>query len=170
MFIRKSLAKRVGKTDDYTFRLVKSVREGERLRQKTLLNLGCDFDVPKPHGRELVRIIKDKLSGMTARFDDDPELVSPAEPLVRRLRPTGYQQQPTSEMGTAAQVRLDSVAIDDTRSVGCERLCLAALSALKFKDILSPCFAKSHCINEYRTDKHHSLESAMPVLARHFVL
>ncbi len=80
--------------------------------------------------------VDDQKYGMTARFDDGPELVSPAETLVRRLRPTGYQQQPTSEMGTAAQVGLDSVAIDDTRSVGCERLCLAALSALKFKDIL----------------------------------
>ena len=46
MFIRRTKTRTVGTQDHYfTFRLVKSVRLGDKVRQRTLLNLGAHFDL-----------------------------------------------------------------------------------------------------------------------------
>ena len=53
MFIRRTKTRTVGTQDHYfTFRLVRSVRLGDKVRQRTLLNLGAHFDLPaKRSGR-----------------------------------------------------------------------------------------------------------------------
>ena len=50
----------------YTYRLVESVRAGERVRQRTLLNLGRHFDVPREQWAALSQHIDDLVNGQRA--------------------------------------------------------------------------------------------------------
>jgi len=136
MFIRRTITRRVGKTDCQSFRLVHPVREGDRVRQKTLLNPGSAFTVPKPQWRGLVATIDDQLAGTAALSEPDPDLVAVATGIVQKLRRLGYAAPKTPAMGPAEEIVLDSVQCDDARSVGCERLCLEALPVLNLIPIL----------------------------------
>lgn len=52
MYIRRTTIKsRHTGEPYYTYRLVETVREGERIRQRTLLNLGRHFEVPRAQRR-----------------------------------------------------------------------------------------------------------------------
>ena len=52
MFIRRTTIKsRESGEPYYTYRLVESVRSGAGVRQHTVLNLGRNFEVPRPNGR-----------------------------------------------------------------------------------------------------------------------
>lgn len=66
MYIRRTAIKsrRTGEPY-YTYRLVESVREGERVRQRTLLNLGRHFDVPHEQWTALAQRIEQLVSGQS---------------------------------------------------------------------------------------------------------
>ena len=58
-----------------------------------------------------------------------------AEDLVRRLHARGFQpgrQAATARDDRSATVDLDTLDQEDSRSVGCERICLQALEELGF--------------------------------------
>ena len=57
MFIRRTKTRSAQGHDYFTFRLVESVRIGDKVRQRTLLNLGSDFSLPKSQWSELVGAI-----------------------------------------------------------------------------------------------------------------
>ena len=57
MFIRRTLTRRTGGQGYHSYRLVPSERDGDKVRQRTLLNLGSDFDLPKEAWPELCRRI-----------------------------------------------------------------------------------------------------------------
>ena len=118
-------------------RLVKSLRVGRKVQQKTLLNLGANFVIPKAQWAELVEIIKAKLAGNEFLFEPAPELTATAEAIVQKLRSREVVQAADDAlMGDTANVQLDSLEMDDGRSVGCERLALEALGSLRFSEAL----------------------------------
>ena len=113
-----------GKT--YTsYRLVESVRVGNKVNRTVLLNLGSSFDVPKEDWKELVSIVSDKLSGTSRLFESSPFLESQGESIVARLR----DRQGESEQ-ILDQVDLSSLRHESCVSVGNERLAMHALSLL----------------------------------------
>ena len=64
MYIRRTTIKsRQTGEPYYTYRLVESIREGERVRQRTLLNLGRYFEVPRAQWAALVQRIEHLLGG-----------------------------------------------------------------------------------------------------------
>ena len=118
-------------------RLVKSLRVGRKVQQKTLLNLGAHFAIPKAQWAELVEIIKAKLAGNEFLFEPAPELTATAEAIVQKLRSREVVQAADEAlMGDTANVQLDSLEMDNGRSVGCERLALEALGSLRFSEAL----------------------------------
>ena len=115
------------------------------MKQKTLLNLGATLPIPKHRWPELVEIIEAELVRNQSHFAPDPELAEAAEAIVRRLRGRAMAAAETEEAATSAAetvnddtatIRLNSVEIENARSVGCERLALSSLDALGFRDIL----------------------------------
>ena len=62
MFIRRTSTRRSGE-HYHTFRLVRSVRSGSKVRQRTLLNLGRHFDVAPCDWPSLCRRIDELLTG-----------------------------------------------------------------------------------------------------------
>ena len=105
MFIRATRTHLVGGQPGYSYRLVRSVRQDGKVRQKTLLNLGTDFSLPRALWPHLTRLTEDLLSGQAPLLAAEPEVL-------------------------VATVRLDSLAHDHRRSVGAERLALQALDDL----------------------------------------
>ena len=137
MFIRRVQTRpRPGSDEPYaSFRLVRNERSGRAVRQVTLLNLGAAFDVPRARWPQLVQLIENCLSHQLPDPPPDPDLLARAESLAEALRARGFGQPepPGSDLAT---VNLDSLAHSHDRSVGCERLALAALDTLGFRDAL----------------------------------
>ena len=68
---------------------------------------------------------------MSSSSSPAPELAAAAESIVQRLR-SRELEKPTDESldGDTAHIKLDSVEMDNARSVGSERLALGSLEAL----------------------------------------
>ena len=138
MFIRRTSIKsrRTGEPY-YTYRLVESVRNHTRVRQRTLLNLGRHFRVPRAQWGPLAQRIEALLSGQLDLMPDalDPQWESVAQEYAARLlRDRGEMHSPTS--GTPAdeadyqRVDLASLDLIRPRSVGVEHVALGALREL----------------------------------------
>ena len=137
MYIRETLTRRIANKTYRSVRLVESRRVGSKVQQKTLLNLGASFPIPKLQWAELVEIIEVKLAGNEFLFEPAPKLAAAAESIVQRLR-SRELEKPTDESldGDTAHIKLDSVEMDNARSVGSERLALASLEALDLPGVL----------------------------------
>ena len=108
-----------------------------KVQQKTLLILGASFAIPKAQWAELVEIIEAKLAGNEFLFEPTPELAAAAESIVQRLRSRELEKPTDGSLdGDTAHIKLDSVEMDNTHSVGSERLALASLEALDFPGVL----------------------------------
>ena len=137
MYIRETLTRRTANNTYRSVRLVEGRRVGRKVQQKTLLNLGTGFSIPKAQWPELVEINEAKLAGNEYLFEPAPELAAAAESIVQRLR-SRELEKPTDESldGDTAHIKPDSVEMDNGRSAGSERLALGALIALGLPGVL----------------------------------
>ena len=137
MYIRETLTRRTANNTYRSVRLVEGRRVGRKVQQKTLLNLGTGFSIPKAQWPELVEIIESKLAGNEYLFEPAPELAATAESIVQRLR-SRELEKPTDVLksldGDTAHIKLNSVEMNNGRSAGSERLALGALDALGLCD------------------------------------
>ena len=120
-------------------RLSRSVRIGDKVRQESLLNLGVDYPVPKEQWRDVVLVTEVLLAGQRPMLAVPPDIEAAAEDLVRRLRTQGLappRAETPGRDGAVATVDLDSLEHEDSRSAGGERVCLAGLAELGFRDLL----------------------------------
>ena len=137
MFISQTTTRRTANKTYRSVRLVESRRVGRKVQQKTLLNLGAHFAIPKAQWAELVEIIEARLAGNEFLFEPAPELTATAEAIVQKLRSREMVQAADDAlMGDTANVQLDSLEMDNGRSVGCERLALEARESLRFSEAL----------------------------------
>ena len=135
MFIRATKTHSVGGQPGYSCRLVQSVRCGAAVQQKTLLNLGTDYAVPRALWADVAAHAERLLRGQSALFEVAHEVRLAAEDLVRRLRARGFaSEQPAAEQPVSVQ--LHTLAHCDARSVGGERLALQALQQLRLPALL----------------------------------
>ena len=132
MYIRRTTIKsRQTGEPYYTYRLVESIREGGRVRQRTLLNLGRHFEVPRAQWGALVQRIEHLVGGqqdlMPAYLDAQWEEAAQryAAQLIRA-------RASVDESGSGAgadyhTVDVDSLELLRPRSVAIEHVALAAL-------------------------------------------
>ena len=135
MFIRATKTHSVRGQPGRSFRLVQTQRRGSAVHQKTLLNLGTDYPVPRADWPAVTRLAKDLLAAQDPLLSAPAHIRAAAEDLVRRLRARGFAADAASD-NPVATVRLDSLQHVDARSVGGERLCLHALDQLRFRALL----------------------------------
>lgn len=139
MFIRKTTTRRSATGEAYTtFRLVSSVREGAKVRQQTILNLGSDFDLPQKDWAILCDRIESILSGRL-RLLPLPENIEALAQRHAALIATGKKQIQQAPVGNAPEfhdVDINSLEMVRPRAVGVEHASLAALKWLRFDDIL----------------------------------
>ena len=139
MYIRATKTHTKGGKPAFSYRLSRSVRIGDKVRQETLLNLGVDFPVPRERWRDVVLVTEVLLAGQRPMLPVPAEVEAAAEDLVRRLRAAGLAPAAPARRGrerAVATVDLDTLEHDDTRTVGGERVCLSGLSELGFGELL----------------------------------
>ena len=100
MFIRKIKTRTQNGTDYFAFRLVESVRIGDKVRQRTLLNLGSDFSLPRELWNELIAAIE-------AQRSTNLQLLSFPEPIARLAERIDAQLSPSKPAQKAQHHRVD---------------------------------------------------------------
>ena len=142
MFIRRTKTRTVGTQDHYfTFRLVKSVRLGDKVRQRTLLNLGAHFDLRPAQWPLLCQRLDDLLAGQ-ATLMDYPEAVEDhaqriVAQLISRQAETNIDADDTSSAGDLHRVDVDSLQLVRPRTVGVEHVGLWAMQQVGLPALLA---------------------------------
>jgi transposase len=85
MFIRASIQKKKTQTEYKTFKLVESFRTERGPRQRTVLNLGADFDLPEAQWKDLANRIEEIITRQEPIFTYAPEVERLARKYVRRI-------------------------------------------------------------------------------------
>ena len=131
MFIRRTRTRRTDTGQDYfTYRLVRTEREGQRVRQRTLLNLGSHYDIDRTQWPTLCARIEQLLSGQADLLD--PDCPAAVETEAQRVAAQLLARAPAPAVGEGElhSVAVDSLALLRPRSVGVEAVGLWALQQL----------------------------------------
>ena len=140
MYIRKTVSKskKNSKKRYYTYRLVESIRIGDKVKQQTLLNLGADFSLDQSHWSALSKRIDDILKGHPSLFELNQEIESLAQQYAAQLLSIKAAAVPIS---SDAPVIYDSVDLEslehlDPRSIGSESMLYGTIKKLKLDEAL----------------------------------
>ena len=142
MYIRQTKISSRRSGDAYTtFRLVSSERIGGRVKQRTILNLGASFSLPKEKWPELCTRIEQILAGQGSLFpvgqDIEPEAQRYAALLVTKGGAVDRAEAETGGKLDYQEVDVSSLELVRPRSVGVEHVGLAALQELHMPQILA---------------------------------
>ena len=142
MFIRRTKTRTVGTQDHYfTFRLVKSVRIGNKVRQRTLLNLGAHFDLLPAQWPLLCQRLDDLLGGQATLMDYPEAVENHAQRIVAQLisrqAETSLDADDTSSSGELHRVDVDSLQLVRPRTVGVEHVALWAMQQVGLPALLA---------------------------------
>jgi len=138
MYIRCTSIKSKRSGDAYfTYRLVESERVGGKVKQRTLLNLGHHFDVPKPQWADLATRISQLLEKPQAELFII-ELPSELEVMAQRYAAQilASRCELSASTGEFTAVDIDTLELVRPRRVGIEHLAVQALKQLKLDETL----------------------------------
>ena len=140
MYVRRTKSRQTDGASYHTHRLVQSERDGARVRQRTLLNLGRHFDIEREQWPLLCQRVEQALGGA-------PELLDHAvpEPVEREAQRIAAQLLARGAAGNGAAqpdgdvqpVVVDSLTQVRPRSVGVENAALWALGELGLPALLA---------------------------------
>ena len=143
MYIRRVPTRKKSDTERYfSYRLVESRREGDRVRQRTLLNLGSHFPIPQEQWPVLVERVQTLLTGkidLDPGLEPDPELEREADRIAQRLLARSASERlPATQTGARATHTMYEDSLDQVhvRTAGIEALGLWALRELGLEDLL----------------------------------
>ena len=86
MFIRKVNHKnKKNRKEYYTYKLVDSIRTERGPRQRVILNLGVDFDLPKEQWKDLANCIEEIITGQKSLIDYPKAIRSLARRYAKRI-------------------------------------------------------------------------------------
>jgi len=136
MFIRKTTHTDNKNGQKYhTYKLVESIRTARGPRQRTVLNLGKDFSLPKEKWKELADRIEAIISGQQNLFPVPEEIEQLARRYARKIirrhgqrSPVVIEEQNKPDFQT---VDVNSLENEQIRSVGGESVVLATIKALE---------------------------------------
>ena len=141
MFIRRTQTRSTTTGKAYfTHRLVRSERVGDKVRQRTLLNLGRHFDAAQSDWPALCRRIEEVLGGQLQLAPDCPPALEShaqhiaAQLLARHADLSGARTPPQGH--DVQQVDVDSLELIRPRSVGVEHVGLWAMDQLGLRSCL----------------------------------
>jgi len=137
MFIRCTTIKSKQSGTPYkTYRLVESERVADKVKQRTLLNLGSHFAVPKSQWNLLSARISELLSAQQSLFT--VELPADLESLAQRYAAQilASLSTPNNDPGAFESVSVNTLELVRPRRVGIEQLALHAMAQLKLDDRL----------------------------------
>jgi len=136
MYIRRTKSRQTDGASYHTHRLVRSERDGARVRQRTLLNLGRHFDIDRERWPLLCQRVEQALDGRAGLFDTPvpAEVEREAQRIAAQLLARGAaEREPAAE---AQPVLVESLELARPRSVGVEQVALWALGELGLPALL----------------------------------
>lgn len=141
MYIRQTKISSRRSGDAYTtFRLVASERIGGRVKQRTILNLGTNFSLPKEKWPELCTRIEQILAGQGSLFPLADVIEREAQNYAALLVTKSGIRELQEETGNSCdyqEVDVNSLELVRPRSIGVEHVGLAALEELNMPQILA---------------------------------
>ena len=93
-----------------TCRLVRSERRGEKVRQRTVLNLGRHFEIEPEAWPQLCARIEDLLHGQPALIDEVPAAETEAQRIAALLLARGLDESPDAP-ADSVNIHPDSMAL-----------------------------------------------------------
>lgn len=144
MFIRATTQRDKKNLREYkTHRLVESYRnQSGKVRQKTLLNLGVNFNFPKEQWKILADRIEEILSGQMTILNLQQEIEQEAQRIAKILTKRHadiYTKNSTNNIEKKQDIQsvdVNSLEHKDVRKVGCEHIAYHAAKQLHLIDIL----------------------------------
>lgn len=139
MFIRKVLHKNKKTRKSYaTYKLVESIRTERGPRQRDILNLGVDFELPKDQWKDLANCIEGIITGQKLLFDYSRKIQSLASKYAKTII---RQQASVVDEGEDAAaeyetVDVNSVDSEQARSVGAEYVVYETIKELELERML----------------------------------
>lgn len=115
MFVRRSKSRKRGKIY-YNYLLMESYRnENGDPRNRVILTLGSDFDLPRDKWRDFAKAVENRLYGTPALFDDTDDIRRWVDWAVPRVR---FKETQASPARRFAEVDLESTEANQVRSLG----------------------------------------------------
>jgi len=141
MYIRQTATRRKKDGSSYqSYRLVDSTRMGNKVKQRTLLNLGSDFSLPRDQWSALTDRIESILHHQPSLFVVDETIEAQAQRIAGNLLKRKKEYAPTDTESSPVDyqsVDIDSVQSSELRSIGIEHLAYDALQSLELDSKLS---------------------------------
>jgi transposase len=134
MFIRKvAQNNRKKRKAYYTYKLVESIRTPRGPRQRDILNLGVDFDLPKERWKDLANCIEEIITGQNPLIDYPKTIRTLASRYARRIL-----REQASVIAAGENIAPDYATIDvhsvdneEARSVGAEYVVYETIKELE---------------------------------------
>ncbi len=141
MYIRQTTTRRKKDGGSYSsYRLVDSTRIGSKVKQRTLLNLGADFSLPREQWGELTDRIECILHHQPSLLAVDAVIETEAQRIASNLLKRNKEYAAPDDQENAGDYRdvdIDSVHSSELRSVGVEHLAYDALQSLQLDSKLA---------------------------------
>jgi len=146
MFIRASSQvdkKTKAKKSYTTFRLVETYRNQDgKVRQRTLINLGCHFNFPKEQWKPIADRVEEICRGQQTLIPLEQAVEKEARRIAKLV--TKKYSEPDKEKAISATtsirdlqtVDVNSLSHDDVRKIGCEHVGYHAIKQLRVEEIL----------------------------------
>lgn len=133
MFIRKVLHKnKKNRKEYYTFKLVDSVRTDRGPRQRDILNLGVDFDLPKEQWKDLSNCIEEIITGQKSIIDYPKKIKNLSIKYARKIVRT--QASVVEDKDTPPDyvtVDINSMDNEEARTIGAEHVIYQTIKELE---------------------------------------
>jgi transposase len=137
MYIRRtSIKSRKDGRQYYTYRLVESERTEKGVRQRTLLNLGTDFSLPREKWPEVASRVQQIIRGEALLFELPQEIEEMAQNFAARIIQAGVQNKAEDDQPDYREVDVDRLEMLRPRSISCEHVALEAFDSLKLGEHL----------------------------------
>ena len=132
MYIRRtSIKSRKDGRQYYTYRLVQSERTTNGVSQRTLINLGVDFALPRHQWPELASRIQAILNGQQHLFEITEEIETLAQNYAAQIIQAQPKNMAEKDQPDYCEIDVDSLEMLRPRSISCEHVALEAFDFLK---------------------------------------
>jgi len=146
----------------HTYKLVESVRTERGPRQRNIINLGTDFNLPKEKRKDFANRVEEIITGQTSLFDYPEEIESLAQKyarkIIRKQSSTIPKKKDSDYLPDYQTVDVNSTENEQARTIGAEHVVYHTIKELELDRKLA----------EFKFNKPH-LETALGVIAARLV-
>ncbi len=137
MYIRRTTIKsRKDGSQYHTYRLVESERTQKGVRQRTIINLGTGFSLPREQWPELASRIQEIIGGQEPLFESPHKIEEMAQNYAAQIIQTQTQSKAEEDEPDYREVDVDRLEMLRPRSVSCEHVALETFNFLKLGERL----------------------------------